>query len=99
MDPFGYYAEGLQQHLDEAFTPAKHASSDEASTPRPPEAQEAHGLAATGSAANPAMQARPSLTWLACQASICRLHLVSLCCGICSLLTKTAALHALQAFT
>ena len=26
VDPFGYYAEGVQQHLDEAFTAAKGTS-------------------------------------------------------------------------
>ena len=34
MDPFGYYAEGIQQHLDDAFAPNKQGSSDEASTPQ-----------------------------------------------------------------
>lgn len=33
VDPFGYYAEGIQQHLDDAFASAHKGSSDEAVTP------------------------------------------------------------------
>ena len=57
MDPFGYYAEGIQQHLDDAFTgPTAGRSSEDSPTPRAAQAGK-------GGSARPAQPAeQPQMT-------------------------------------
>ena len=56
MDPFGYYAEGIQQHLDDAFTgPTAGRSSEDSPTPRVAQAGKGGSARPTQPAEQPQM--------------------------------------------